>query len=84
MGTLPCSVTCGVTEGIRVRSRRCYNESSRCPGDSMQRTTCYSSLLYCPSGKPVYSIQSLKSEKLKCSLLRRKKRHPHLSDDYVR
>jgi hypothetical protein len=48
METVPCSVTCGITEGIRMRSRRCYNESSRCPGDSLQRTTCYSPLLNCP------------------------------------
>jgi hypothetical protein len=49
MESLPCSVTCGKIPGIRLRSRRCYNDSSRCAGDSIQIRSCYSSLLQCPS-----------------------------------
>jgi hypothetical protein len=49
METLPCSVTCGFTRGIRLRSRRCYNDTVRCPGDSFQIISCYSTLIYCPS-----------------------------------
>ena len=83
--TLPCSVTCGFTRGIRYKSRRCYNESIRCPGDSIRRTTCYSSLLYCPSGKLVQSLKSQKqSLQIKCLRFRRKKHHAWLSDDHVR
>ena len=69
METLPCSVTCGFTQGVRYRSRQCYNETGRCPGTSIQRTTCYSSLLYCPSGKlATKSSQNYKTCKLKCLL----------------
>jgi hypothetical protein len=41
--SLPCGATCGSTMGFRIRSRRCYNESIRCPGYSLETRSCYPS-----------------------------------------
>ncbi|XP_062505601.1 uncharacterized protein LOC134182235 [Corticium candelabrum] len=51
-----CSVSCGPSAGIRIRTRRCYNQNG-CSGPAINASTCY-------SYKPCLSVETTTSAAL--------------------